>query len=137
MNLVFQVSMVVNVCPMVPDFSATVQQRLLAIDVKLQVSDHFFSLNYPPLFRIVCLAVTPCQPNPCQNGGICTPQGNTFSCQCPSTFTGRCCEIRITTTTPYDPCRQSPCRNGGTCIPTGYCVFLFVLICLIKFDFFS
>lgn len=89
------------------------------------------------IFEISSLAATPCQPNPCQNGGTCTPQGNTFSCQCPSTHTGRCCEIRVTTTTPYDPCRQSPCRNGGTCIPMGICVFLSFFILSIKYAMFS
>jgi len=72
------------------------------------------------LFNISLLAPTPCQPNPCQNGGTCIPQGTTsFLCQCPSTFYGYCCENRLTTTTPYNPCLQSPCQNGGTCIPQG------------------
>lgn len=127
--------MVVNAFQMVQDFCATVQQHLLAIDVKPQVS--FFLKSHLLSLRIAYLAATPCQPNPCQNGGVCSPQGNTFSCQCPPTYMGRCCEIRITTTTPYDPCRQSPCRNGGTCIPTGLCLFLFVLILSIKYDFSS
>jgi hypothetical protein len=68
---------------------------------------------------IYLLAPTPCQPNPCLNGGTCIPQGTSFTCQCPSTFTGYCCENRITTTTPYNPCAPPPCQNGGQCIPAG------------------
>ncbi|CAF2714215.1 unnamed protein product [Rotaria sp. Silwood2] len=47
------------------------------------------------------------------------PAGNSFVCQCPSTFTGFCCENRVTTTTPFNPCAQSPCQNGGQCMPAG------------------
>ncbi len=83
--------------------------------------------------EIYLVAYTPCQPNPCQNGGTCVSQGATFYCQCPSMYIGRCCETRLTTTTPYDPCRQSPCRNGGQCIPMGTCVFFSFLFLLIKF----
>lgn len=36
-----------------------------------------------------------CQPNPCQNGGTCSPYGlDTYSCNCPFGFTGRNCETR-------------------------------------------
>ena len=76
--------------------------------------------NFAPPWGIVSfVAVTPCSPSPCQNGGICIPMGSTFFCQCPSTFTGRCCESRAVTTTPFNPCAPSPCLNGGICIPTG------------------
>uniref|UniRef100_A0A665X7W8 trypsin n=1 Tax=Echeneis naucrates TaxID=173247 RepID=A0A665X7W8_ECHNA len=39
-------------------------------------------------------APDPCQGNPCQNGGICTPipQRRTFECSCPESFSGRLCE---------------------------------------------
>ena len=104
---------------------------------RCEAPGELFSFFSKDLFSTSFLAATPCQPNPCQNGGTCTPQGNTFFCQCPSTYAGRCCEIRITTTTPYDPCRQSPCQNGGTCIPTGICVFLSFFVLLIKYTFFS
>ncbi|KAJ8034212.1 Neurogenic locus notch-like protein 1 [Holothuria leucospilota] len=33
----------------------------------------------------------PCNPNPCQNGGFCSINGNTFSCQCVGLFTGQTC----------------------------------------------
>ena len=58
----------------------------------------------------------PCFSSPCQHGGLClkgsspsTRQGERFTCQCPSMFTGPRCEAR------RDPCLDSPCRNGGQC----------------------
>ncbi|XP_061565609.1 hepatocyte growth factor activator isoform X1 [Cololabis saira] len=39
-------------------------------------------------------AADPCQVNPCQNGGVCTPTPHTGSvkCSCPDSFTGKRCE---------------------------------------------
>ena len=35
-----------------------------------------------------------CNPNPCQNGGICEPLGETFECECPpGGFIGSVCEL--------------------------------------------
>ena len=33
-----------------------------------------------------------CDPNPCQNGGICTDHVNSYTCTCASGFTGNDCE---------------------------------------------
>lgn len=36
-----------------------------------------------------------CEPNPCVNGGTCSPYGlDTYSCNCPFGYTGRNCETR-------------------------------------------
>ena len=36
-----------------------------------------------------------CEPNPCLNGGTCSPYGlDTYSCNCPFGYTGRNCESR-------------------------------------------
>ena len=36
-----------------------------------------------------------CDPNPCLNGGTCSPYGlDTYSCNCPFGYTGRNCETR-------------------------------------------
>lgn len=60
----------------------------------------------------------PCITNgsPCQNGGTCI-DNNGFathaSCQCPSGFLGKYCEIDS------DDCNPNPCLNGGNCTDTG------------------
>ncbi|CAF1579353.1 unnamed protein product, partial [Rotaria sordida] len=52
-----------------------------------------------------------CEPNPCVNGGTCSPYGlDTYSCNCPFGYTGRSCETR-------DPCIPNPCQNSGRCRP--------------------
>ncbi len=40
-----------------------------------------------------CIAPSPCSPNPCQNGGTCSPNGAAFSCSCSDGFGGTNCEI--------------------------------------------
>jgi hypothetical protein len=42
--------------------------------------------------KIYSVAFTPCQPNPCLNGGQCIPNGLGFLCQCPSNYAGNRCE---------------------------------------------
>ena len=45
-------------------------------------------------------APDPCDPNPCENDGKCTGTGDGgYSCECYPDFTGKHCEIMITTTT--------------------------------------
>ena len=34
----------------------------------------------------------PCDSSPCKNGGICTNEGESFSCQCDEDFQGETCE---------------------------------------------
>ncbi|XP_077974758.1 IgGFc-binding protein-like [Styela clava] len=57
----------------------------------------------------------PCQPNPCLNGGRCTPDGfGGYSCACFRFYSGKNCEIE-----PIQPCQPNPCLNGGRCTPDG------------------
>jgi len=62
-------------------------------------------------------AVTPdvCDPNPCQNGATCSPNGDsgTVMCTCTEGWNGPVCAQAD------NPCDEnpSPCLNGGTCNP--------------------
>ncbi len=51
----------------------------------------------------------PCAPNPCENGGTCAESATSFTCTCPTGFSGDQCETNI------DDCAPNPCENGGTC----------------------
>ena len=53
-----------------------------------------------------------CNPNPCQNGGMCEEGSSSPICKCRG-YTGHFCTIDI------NECKnQNPCGNGGTCINT-------------------
>lgn len=64
-----------------------------------------------------------CDPNPCENGGMCLSQlgGDTFSCECPDGFTDPNCSSIVEVAskeeepTSAGPCIPNPCHNGGTC----------------------
>ncbi|GIY67510.1 adhesive plaque matrix protein 2 [Caerostris extrusa] len=62
------------------------------------------------LSHAVCVA-GPCSTKPCQNGGTCTVDGQSFKCDCKPPFTGNTCEI--------GPCSSNPCQNEGTCAVEG------------------
>lgn len=53
-----------------------------------------------------------CNPNPCQNGGLCEEGSHGPICQCRG-YTGLHCTVDIN-----ECLRQNPCHNGGTCINT-------------------
>ncbi|XP_028415983.1 von Willebrand factor-like [Dendronephthya gigantea] len=57
-----------------------------------------------------CSNEGPCDSFPCQNDGICSVKGNSFSCNCPSEYQGATCEERKPT-----PCDSQPCQNDGVC----------------------
>jgi cysteine-rich repeat protein len=62
----------------------------------------------------VCTRVNDCEPEPCDNGGVCVDGVNSFSCECSGTgFTGPTC------TDDTDDCNPDPCENGGACIEVG------------------
>ncbi|XP_078348187.1 uncharacterized protein LOC144633234 isoform X3 [Oculina patagonica] len=52
-----------------------------------------------------------CEPkNPCQNGGVCKPQDDSYYCQCKPGYQGKNCDKDI------NECAvNNPCKNGGTC----------------------
>lgn len=55
-----------------------------------------------------------CPGHICQNGATCIDGINTYTCQCPPTYTGTYCSKDV------DECsvRPSVCKNGATCINT-------------------
>ncbi|KAF4523890.1 hypothetical protein B566_EDAN016082 [Ephemera danica] len=55
------------------------------------------------------LNINECQPNPCQNGGLCHDLVNGFSCSCPPGTLGIICDINL------DDCVPGACHNGGNC----------------------
>ncbi|CAH1266830.1 FAT4 [Branchiostoma lanceolatum] len=70
--------------------------------------------------------VTPCQPDVCQHGGVCS---SCFSdspmCDCPPGYTGVFCETDI------NECASNPCQNGGTCHDH---VNSFICFCRVGYD---
>ena len=53
--------------------------------------------------------INECSPNPCQNGGTCTDDINSYTCSCVPGYNGTSCETNI------DECSPNPCQNDGTC----------------------
>lgn len=67
-----------------------------------------------------CVGDNPCDPNPCRNGGACSPTGaGTQSCSCQGNWTGADCSVCPEGFTGddchADPCRQVTCSGHGTC----------------------
>ncbi|XP_041672268.1 hyaluronan-binding protein 2-like [Cheilinus undulatus] len=65
--------------------------------------DCVINLKKPPFYKCKCnppyqgphcssLPESPCEPNPCQNGGSCIAEKRRFGCACPSGYTGRFCQ---------------------------------------------
>ncbi|XP_071839995.1 uncharacterized protein [Apostichopus japonicus] len=64
-------------------------------------------------FTISVIEVSPCDTDPCRNGGLCFASSVTdFVCVCSGCFTGQTCEIVAT-----QSCSNNPCSNGGVCRP--------------------
>ncbi|CAG2194976.1 Sushi, nidogen and EGF-like domain-containing protein 1 [Mytilus edulis] len=54
---------------------------------------------------------TPCDNQPCFNGGLCKAIGDNFTCTCSPGFSGSRCEVSV--------CDSNPCSNGGLCQVKG------------------
>lgn len=55
---------------------------------------------------------SPCESNPCQNGGQCIDRGSSYQCLCSEGFSGDNCELSVGR---ENPCEPNPCQNGGQC----------------------
>ncbi|KAM5327344.1 sushi, nidogen and EGF-like domain-containing protein 1 isoform 1-T13 [Glossophaga mutica] len=57
---------------------------------------------------------SPCDSDPCFNGGSCEAHEDSYTCECRRGFHGRHCEKARPRL-----CSSGPCRNGGTCKEAG------------------
>uniref|UniRef100_A0A8C1QM58 Delta-like protein n=1 Tax=Cyprinus carpio TaxID=7962 RepID=A0A8C1QM58_CYPCA len=53
--------------------------------------------------------VNDCASSPCQSGGTCIDDIDSFHCVCPAGFNGQLCELEV------NECSGEPCLNGGMC----------------------
>lgn len=69
--------------------------------------DCVVNLNKPPFYQCKCrppyqgancnqLPASPCQPNPCKNGGSCVRGNRRFRCTCANGYGGKFCEVAST-----------------------------------------
>uniref|UniRef100_A0A671X2C4 trypsin n=1 Tax=Sparus aurata TaxID=8175 RepID=A0A671X2C4_SPAAU len=81
--------------------------RNVCKNVKCGRGDCVVNLNKPPFYECKCrppyqgpdcktLPTSPCEPNPCKNGGSCIKGNRRFRCACPAGFTGNFCEAAPT-----------------------------------------
>ena len=55
----------------------------------------------------------PCRSKPCFNGGTCVRQDqNSFTCQCPPSYSGPSCKLNS-----IGSCASRPCQRDGLCVP--------------------
>eukprot|EP00057_Strongylocentrotus_purpuratus_P013765 XP_011668239.1 PREDICTED: sushi, von Willebrand factor type A, EGF and pentraxin domain-containing protein 1-like [Strongylocentrotus purpuratus] len=95
--------------------------------------------------NFTCKALSLCYSNPCVNGGTCTVNGSSFTCTCPSSYTGPTCEeeIKLTTTItfttqafPQSTESQTESPKGNS-LPSGVVaagssvVILFILVVIV------
>ncbi|XP_071484961.1 cadherin-23-like [Diadema antillarum] len=62
-----------------------------------------FNINSAGFVITYDIQSDPCVNSPCQNGGICNPQGLTFSCTCPLQYSGQFCNqvvVLVSSTVP-------------------------------------
>lgn len=55
----------------------------------------------------------PCASKPCYNGGTCVKENqNSFSCKCPSSYSGPSCKTNL-----IGSCASQPCQREAICVP--------------------
>ncbi|KAK9979686.1 hypothetical protein ABG768_013103 [Culter alburnus] len=75
--------------------------------------EHFLRTSGTPYFG--CWGSNVCEPDPCQNGGVCEDLFDLFKCHCPSDWDGQRCESTL------DTCASNPCVHGACrVVSAGY-----------------
>ena len=59
--------------------------------------------------EILFADIDECASSPCQNGGTCVDDSNSYTCNCVVGYAGKNCETDI------DECTSNPCLHNGTC----------------------
>ena len=60
--------------------------------IRRMINKNTIALGISLCFGMYLIFSGPCDVNPCQNGGTCSLNGETFECTCPVRFTGMRCE---------------------------------------------
>ncbi|KAG8508280.1 Sushi, nidogen and EGF-like domain-containing protein 1 [Galemys pyrenaicus] len=90
--------------------------------VNTQCPDGGYCMEYAGSYLCVCHTPhnvshslpSPCDSDPCMNGGSCEARDDAYTCACPRGFHGQRCEQARPRL-----CSSGPCRNGGTCREAG------------------
>ena len=62
--------------------------KIISLSLSLSLSTYMCSMN----FDNISVGESPCNPNPCQHGGQCTGEGQTYLCECLSGYSGDNCQ---------------------------------------------
>jgi len=102
--------------------TAISQVTVVFMDLVFKIHKIFYYCQCPQEWRgDRCEIYHACEPNPCENNGVCAASTAGPVCFCPSGFVGESCEFNAITYFNID-CRIKGCNNNGVCTADGKCV---------------